>query len=69
MAGMMLYSPVALNEEFKKPMNPLGWKDVKERCDYSTYYYINNYKPEEKKISPYRDMDFVKGKLKVESAR
>jgi hypothetical protein len=66
MAGRMLYSPVALNEEFKKHLNPLGWKNVKERCEYSTQYYVNNYKPEEKKIYPYRDMDFVKGKLGVE---
>ena len=66
MVGRMLYSPVALNEEFKKHLNPLGWKNVKERCEYSTHYYVNNYKPEEKKIYPYRDMDFVKGKLGVE---
>ena len=66
MAGRMLYSPIALNEEFKKYLNPKGWKNVKERCEYSTRYYVNNYKPEEKKIYPFRDMDFVKGKLGVE---
>jgi len=66
MSGKMLYSPRALNKEFKKHLNPKGWSNVKERCDYSTKFYVNEYKPEEKKIYPYRDMDFVKGKLGVE---
>ena len=33
---------------------------------FSPHYYVNGYKPEEKKIYPYRDMDFVKDKLGVE---
>lgn len=66
MVGKMLYSPVALNEEFKKHFFPRGWKNVKERCIYPTKYYVGGYKPKEKKIFPYRDMDFVKEKLGVE---
>ena len=66
MLGKMLYSPVALNEEFKKYLFPRHWQHVKEMCDYSTKYYVGGYKPEEKKVYPYRDMDFVKDKLGVE---
>src|SRR4051794_8474617 len=66
MTGKMLYSPIVLNEEFKSHLNPLGWKHVKERCEYTTQYYVNDYKPEVRKIYPYRDMDFVKEKLGVE---
>ena len=66
MLGKILYSPVCLNEEFAKYLFPRGWKHVKEQCDYSTQYYVNGYKPEERKVYPYRDMDFVKEKLGVE---
>ena len=66
MVGKMLYSPVTLNDEFKKHLNPKGWRNVKERCTYSADYYVAGYQPEERKIYPYRDMDFVKGKLGVE---
>jgi len=66
MTGRMLYSPVCLNEQFKKHLNPKGWKNVKERCSYSTDYYVNGYHPAQRKIYPYRDMDFVKEKLGVE---
>ena len=66
MPGKMLYSPVALNGEFKKHLFPEGWKNVKESCDYPTQYYVNGYKPTEKKRYPFRDMDFVKNKLGVE---
>lgn len=66
MLGKMLYSPVGLNEEFAKYLFPRGWKHVKEQCDYSTQYYVNGYKPAERKVYPFRDMDFVKEKLGVE---
>lgn len=66
MMGKLLYSPVGLNEEFKKYLFPRGWSHVKEYCNYSPHYYVNGYKPEEKKVYPYRDMDFVKEKLGVE---
>src|SRR5689334_2391471 len=66
MHGKLLYNPIALNEEFKRHLNPLGWKNVKESCTYSTNYYVNGYRPEDRKIYPFRDMDFVKDKLGVE---
>lgn len=67
MAGQMLYAPVELNKEFKKHLFPMGWKAKKELCDYSVAEYIEGYKPGKKsKVSPYREMDFVKEKLGVE---
>lgn len=66
MRGKMLYSPVALNEEFKKQLFPRGWKNVKASCEYPTKYYIKGYNPKERKIYPFRDMDFVKNKLGIE---
>ncbi len=62
----MLYSPVALNEEFKAFLCPRHWQHVKENCEYPVNYYVGGYKPVEKKVYPYRDMDFVKEKLGVE---
>jgi hypothetical protein len=66
MLGKMLYSPVRMNEEFVKYLFPRGWKHVKEFCDYTPKYYVDGYRPEQKKVYPYRDMDFVKEKLGVE---
>ena len=66
MLGKMLYSPAALNEEFKHYLYPIGWQSVKEHCRYSPDYYVNGYQPAAKKIYPFRDMDFVKDKLGVE---
>lgn len=51
----------------KKKLSPLGWKNIKEPCDYNTNHYVNGYNnPYKKKVYPYRDMDFVKNKLGVE---
>jgi len=66
MVGKMLYSPVCLNHEFKKYLTPKGWKNVKEKCEYPTKYYIDGYSPKTKNYHPFRDMDFVKEKLGVE---
>jgi Restriction endonuclease BglII len=66
MSGKMLYSPVDLNNEFKKYLHPRGWRNVKEYCEYPVKYYVNGYAPKEKKVYPFRDMDFVKDKLGVE---
>jgi hypothetical protein len=66
MTGKMLYSPVELNTEFAAHLFPKGWTHVKEYFEYSPNYYINGYRPAAKKVYPYRDMDFVKGKLGVE---
>lgn len=67
MPGKMLYSPVGLNKAFKNELFPLGWKNVKEVCEYSQDFYVDGYKsPFKGKRHPYRDMDFVKNKLGVE---
>lgn len=67
MKGKILYSPVALNHEFKNKLLPLGWKNIKVACDYPTKFYLNNYKPQKvAKRDPFRDMDFVKNKLGCE---
>ena len=66
MMGKMLYSPVELNKAFGDILYPRHWAHVKERCDYPTHFYVNGYVPPEKKIHPYRDMDFVKDKLGIE---
>lgn len=66
MMGRMLYSPVALNDEFEKFLYPRHWQHVKEMCEYPVNYYVGGYKPAEKKVYPYRDMDFVKEKLGIE---
>ncbi len=67
MPGKMLFSPIGLNKAFKAELFPLGWKNVKESCEYSPHFYVGGYKsPFQKKIYPFRDMDFVKNKLGVE---
>jgi restriction endonuclease BglII len=66
MSGKMLYSPSDLNKEFNKFLFPKGWSHVKEHCVYLPNYYVNGYRPDAKKVYPYRDMDFVKDKLGVE---
>jgi hypothetical protein len=63
----LLYNPVTLNKAFKSEFGQRGWKAKKEFCDYSTAFYVSDYKPERLKgQKPYREMDFVKGKLGVE---
>lgn len=67
MTDKLLYSPVGLNKGFKKELHPQGWKNVKEQCEYSPAYYVDEYSPViAKKVYPFRDMDFVKNKLGVE---
>lgn len=58
----LLYSPVELNNEFKKLLT--DWKSYKEKCQYKTEYYIDGYKGSEEK--GFREMDFVKNKVGVE---
>lgn len=66
MPGQMLYSPVALNTDFKKQFSAKGWKNHKVPCDYPTKFYTDGYQPKKTKNYPFRDMDFVKNKLGVE---
>lgn len=62
----VLYDPKALNRAFKSKFKELDWKPKKVKCQYSSEYYIEDYKPSNKVKQPYREMDFVKEKLGVE---
>lgn len=68
MSGKILFSPPALNKEFKEGFaKEKGWKPVKVFCDYSKEYYVDGYEPKRLRGQrPYREMDFVKDKLGVE---
>ena len=66
MKGKKLYSPVELNKEFKKILEPLGWKHCKVLCKYSTEHYVRGHKPKSLNRGAFRDMDFIKDKLGVE---
>jgi len=67
MKGKLLYSPVALNKEFKKYFNKKKWDaDIREKCDYPTEFYLKGYSPKDVSRNAYRSMDFKKEKLGVE---
>jgi len=66
MTNQMLYSPVELNQQFKKNFSPKGWKNYKVACDYSNEHYVGNYQPKSIGKKPYRDMDFIKEAVGVE---
>ncbi len=69
MRDKVLYSPMALNEAFKKQFSLREWMNHKVIAEYSTAYYVPGYTPPARtgrEQSPYRDMDFVKGNLGVE---
>ncbi len=66
MRGKVLYSPIALNQEFKHYFTPKGWKNHKVECDYANEHYVDGYQPKSIGKKPYRDMDFVKDQVGVE---
>lgn len=66
MLGRTLYSPVKLNEAFKKELFPKGWKNVKVDCEYPTTYYLEDYEIRSNLKGSFRDMDFVKDRLGCE---
>jgi Restriction endonuclease BglII len=67
MPGKILYSLADLNKAFKAELGPLGWKNIKEKCDYSDAHYVAGYENRlQKKALPFRDMDFVKNQLGIE---
>ncbi|MDR0528557.1 MAG: hypothetical protein LBG69_02960 [Zoogloeaceae bacterium] len=66
MPGRLLYSPSELNREFKRLLNPMGWKNHKIECDYIHGKWLDGYIPA--KSSPvklFRDMDFLKDGVKL----
>jgi len=66
MPGKMLFSPIALNNEFKKLFYDLNWKNIKVKCNYPTHYYSEDYIPKNLNKGAFREMDFVKDKLGIE---
>jgi hypothetical protein len=64
--GVMLYSPVGLNAQFKSILSPKGWKTLRVQCDYPTEYYVEGYDPKQLHRGAFREMDFLKQKLGVE---
>ncbi len=66
MKGKLLYSPASLNDKFKNGFFKKGWVSHREKCDYPTNYYTNEYSPKPLNSGAFRDMDFVKNKLGVE---
>ena len=67
MPGRILYNPKVLNKEFKKGFIMKEWQiNIREKCDYSTNYYVSEYEPKSLKNGAFREMDFIKEKLGVE---
>ena len=66
--GKVLYSPTSLNKAFKKGFEGKGWAHHRELCEYPEEFYESDYVPTKPKRQrrPYRDMDFVKGRLGIE---
>jgi len=66
MPGTRLFSPVDLNNQFKKILKPKGWSPVRVECDYPTRFYVDGYTAQKMRKGAFREMDFVKQKLGVE---
>lgn len=66
MTGDMLYSPVALNKQFKDYLLPRGWRTLRVKCEYATEYYTPGYVPKKLRKGAFREMDFLKRKLGIE---
>jgi hypothetical protein len=66
MPGQILFSPVALNEQFKNRLIPRGWNSVRVPCEYPTNHYVSGYQPKQLRKGAFREMDFVKRQLGVE---
>jgi len=66
MPGQKLFSPVCLNEAFKKEFYSKGWKSEKVQCEYSTKEYVEGYQPPKFNDGAFREMDFVKNNVGVE---
>ncbi len=64
--GVRLYSPVSLNNRFKKYLIPLGWEKKRVKCDYPLHHYVEGYDPKRMRKGAFREIDFLKEKLGVE---
>lgn len=66
MMDTMLFSPTQLNKSFKKEFGERGWVAKREKCDYPTEHYVEDYTPAKLNRGSFREMDFIKDKLGVE---
>lgn len=66
MSGAMLFSPVALNDQFKAQLHPKGWTSVRVKCEYPTQFYTPGYRAKQLRKGAFREMDFVKRKFGLE---
>ena len=66
MLGKVLFSPRALNAEFKAGFTKRGWTSLQVRCDYPTSYYSDGYSPKPMRRGAFREMDFIKDRVGVE---
>lgn len=66
----MLYNPQILDKEFKNAFQKIDWYPKREFSNYSTTYYIEEYKKiidhTRREPRPFREIDFVKDRLAVE---
>lgn len=66
MNGQLLFSPRALNREFKREFEERDWKCQRVLCNYPENYYIEDYRPIRQGRGAFREMDFLKRCLGVE---
>jgi len=66
MPGRELNDPKALNREFKRAFEKLGWETRRVACSYSDQFYRPRFKDRATSRGAFREMDFVKNKLGVE---
>lgn len=66
MPGRLLYSPSALNSNFKQHFGEKGWVSHRIVCDYPTQYYTAEYQPSLTSAGAFREIDFVKNRVGVE---
>lgn len=65
MEGKPLYSPKAINDQFRLGLNSLGWNNYRVNCDYRFGELLPDYSLKQPIAKPFRDMDFVKEGCKL----
>ncbi|MBP3556368.1 MAG: hypothetical protein J6K20_01500 [Thermoguttaceae bacterium] len=61
----ILYSPYALNLQFKKHFGERAWRSVRQRCEYKYGEFLPGYVPDAALRGAYREMDFVHPQSKI----
>ncbi len=67
MPGRTLYSPRSLNRAFKVFFEANGWEKRRVLCAYSREHYVEGYQADTTTLGAFREMDFVKEKLGIET--